>query len=233
MTIQNVDQDEVGKFEAIARRWWDPASEFKPLHDINPLRMEYIAERVNLVGKRVLDVGCGGGILSESLAAAGATVVGIDAGESPITVAKLHQLESGYNIDYRHTTIESLAEESPEPFDVITCLEMLEHVPDPNSVITTCASLLAPSGNLFLSTINRNPKAYLLMVIGAEYVLNMLPRGTHDYEKFLKPSEISSALRSNGLALNDLTGMTYNPLNRTYHLGSDVDVNYLVHASKD
>jgi len=233
MTAQNVDQDEVGKFEAIARRWWDTASEFKPLHDINPLRMSYIAERVDLAGKRILDVGCGGGILSEALAAAGATVVGIDAGEGPISVARLHQLESGYDIDYRQTTIEAFAAETPEPFDVITCLEMLEHVPDPNSVIATCESLMTPDGNLFLSTINRNPKAYLLMVIGAEYVLNILPRGTHHYAKFLKPSEISSALRANGLNLKDLTGMIYNPLNKTYHLGDDVDVNYLVHASKD
>ena len=232
MSEQNIDQEEIRKFEAMARRWWDPDSEFKPLHDINPLRVSYITNRVDLKGKRVLDVGCGGGILSESLAEAGAFVTGIDAGEGPITVAKLHQFESQYEIDYRQTTVEALANESPEPFDVITCLEVLEHVPDPDSVIGTCATLLKPDGDLFLSTINRNPKAYLLMVIGAEYVLKMLPKGTHRYEKFLRPSEVAASFRKHQLGLQELTGMTYNPLLKSYRLGRDVDVNYLVHAAK-
>tara|TARA_E500000331_G_scaffold292851_1_gene289859 strand:- start:1019 stop:1720 length:702 start_codon:yes stop_codon:yes gene_type:complete len=232
MSEQNIDQSEVGKFEAIARRWWDPNSEFKPLHDINPLRVSYITDRVTIQDKRVLDVGCGGGILSESLTKAGALVTGIDAGERPISVAKLHQFESGCEIDYQQTTVEEFAQHSPEPFDVITCLEMLEHVPNPDSVIETCAALLKPGGNLFLSTINRNPKSYLFMVIGAEYVLNMLPKGTHRYEKFLRPAEIASSLRKHGFDLQDITGMTYNPLLKSYRLGKDVDVNYLVHAVK-
>ena len=191
MSIDNIDPEEVEKFEAIARRWWDPTSEFKPLHDINPLRLNYISERTDLRGKRVLDVGCGGGLLTEALYAAEAEVTGIDAGAAPIAVAKLHQFESGCNINYLQLTIEAFAKENPEPFDIITCLEVLEHVPDPDSVIQTCSNL-KPSGDLFLSTINRNPKSYLFMVIGAEYILNLLPKGTHSYRKFITPSEVAN-----------------------------------------
>ena len=232
MSIDNIDPEEVEKFEAIARRWWDPTSEFKPLHDINPLRLTYISERTDLRGKRVLDVGCGGGLLTEALYAAEAEVTGIDAGAAPIAVAKLHQFESGCNINYLQLTIEALAKENPEPFDIITCLEVLEHVPDPDSVIQTCSSLLKPSGDLFLSTINRNPKSYLFMVIGAEYVLNLLPKGTHSYKKFITPSEVARSLRNHNLSLNDLTGMIYNPIMKRYKLSNRLDVNYLVHATK-
>ena len=232
MTTDNIDPEEVDKFEAIARRWWDPTSEFKPLHDINPLRLAYISERTNLRGKRVLDVGCGGGLLTEALCRAEAEVTGIDAGAAPIAVAKLHQFESGCDIQYMQLTVEALAKEEPEPFDIITCLEVLEHVPDPDSVIQTCSSLLKPSGDLFLSTINRNPKSYLFMVIGAEYLLNLLPRGTHSYKKFITPSEVARSLRAHSLSLNDLTGMSYNPIMKRYKLGSNLDVNYLAHATK-
>ena len=227
---RNVDAKEIAKFAEMARKWWDKESEFKPLHDINPLRLSYITERVNLPAKRVLDVGCGGGILSESMAEIGAQVTAIDMGEAALTVARLHQHESKLNIDYRQVTIEEIADSGIELFDVITCLEMLEHVPDPGSVIGACKRLLKPDGQLFLSTINRNPKAYLFAVIGAEYVLNLLPRGTHDYARFLKPSEIATWLRQHNLDLKDITGMTYNPLTRIYRLSTDVDVNYLVHA---
>ena len=227
----NVDAKEIAKFEEMARKWWDKESEFKALHDINPLRLSYISERVNLSAKRVLDVGCGGGILSESMAELGARVTGIDMGEAPLSVARLHQHESNLDIDYQQRTIESMSDTGIELFDVITCLEMLEHVPDPGSVICACKKLLQPGGHLFLSTINRNPKSYLFAVIGAEYVLGLLPRGTHDYSKFLKPSEIAGWLREHGLNLQDITGMTYNPLTRIYRLSADVDVNYLVHAT--
>lgn len=232
MTKDNIDPEEVDKFEAIARRWWDPTSEFKPLHDINPLRLAYISEHTNLRGKRVLDVGCGGGLLTEALYEAEAEVTGIDAGAAPIAVAKLHQFESGCNIQYMQLTVEALAKEKPEPFDIITCLEVLEHVPDPDSVIQTCSSLLKPSGDLFLSTINRNPKSYLFMVIGAEYLLNLLPKGTHSYKKFITPAEVARSLRAHNLSLNDLTGMIYNPIMKRYKLSSNLDVNYLAHATK-
>jgi len=232
VTKDNVDPEEVDKFEAIARRWWDPTSEFKPLHDINPLRLAYISEHTNLRGKRVLDVGCGGGLLTEALYEAEAEVTGIDAGAAPIAVAKLHQFESGCNIQYMQLTVEALAKEKPEPFDIITCLEVLEHVPDPDSVIQTCSSLLKPSGDLFLSTINRNPKSYLFMVIGAEYLLNLLPKGTHSYKKFITPAEVARSLRAHNLSLNDLTGMIYNPIMKRYKLSSNLDVNYLAHATK-
>ena len=232
MTKDNVDPEEVDKFEAIARRWWDPTSEFKPLHDINPLRLAYISEHTNLRGKGVLDVGCGGGLLTEALYEAEAEVTGIDAGAAPIAVAKLHQFESGCNIQYMQLTVEALAKEKPEPFDIITCLEVLEHVPDPDSVIQTCSSLLKPSGDLFLSTINRNPKSYLFMVIGAEYLLNLLPKGTHSYKKFITPAEVARSLRAHNLSLNDLTGMIYNPIMKRYKLSSNLDVNYLAHATK-
>jgi len=230
MSERNVDTAEVNKFDNLAQKWWDTESEFKPLHAINPLRVGYITDRVNLSGKRVLDVGCGGGILTESLAAQGANVMGIDAAEEPISVAKLHRYESNIQVEYALTTIEELEATSPEPFDVITCLEMLEHVPDPGSVVASCRRLLKNDGHLFLSTINRNPKSYLFAIVGAEYILNMLPKGTHDYDKLITPAELSGFCRSADLRVEDLAGMTYNPLTKTYKLGNDVDVNYLAHA---
>jgi 2-polyprenyl-6-hydroxyphenyl methylase/3-demethylubiquinone-9 3-methyltransferase len=225
---QNVDQNELQKFATLAHRWWDPNSEFKPLHEINPLRLNYIDQQVGLKGKRVLDVGCGGGILSESMYARGADVTGIDLGEKALKVAQLHQMESGAKVDYRLVAVETLAEEQPESFDVVTCMEMLEHVPDPAAVIGACARLVKPGGTVFFSTINRNPKAYLFAVIGAEYILNMLPRGTHEYEKFIKPSELGQWSRLAGLTTADIKGMSYNPLTKRYWLGNDVSVNYLM-----
>lgn len=225
----NVDPGEIGKFEALAARWWDPSSEFKPLHDINPLRLDYIDAHAQLSGKRVLDVGCGGGILAESMAQRGAQVTGIDMGESPLAVARLHQLESGVEVDYQRTTAEELAAQAPASFDVVTCMEMLEHVPSPASVIEACAQLVKPGGHVFFSTINRNPKSYLFAIVGAEYVLRMLPRGTHDYAKFIRPSELDRWARSAELQLVEITGMTYNPLSRRYRLGKDIDVNYLAY----
>lgn len=225
----NVDHAEVSKFEQLASRWWDPNSEFKPLHEINPLRLDYIDERVGLNGKTVLDVGCGGGILAESMAARGAHVTGIDMGEAPLEVARLHLLESGQQVDYRQITAEQLAEEMPGRFDAVTCMEMLEHVPDPASVIAACAALVRRGGQVFFSTINRNPKSYLFAIVGAEYVLRMLPRGTHDYAKFIRPSELSHWIRAAGLDVEDITGLTYNPLSGVYKLDPrDVDVNYMV-----
>ncbi len=229
-TAHNVDYQEVAKFEELASRWWDPHSEFKPLHDINPLRLDYIDRRANLAGKKVIDVGCGGGILSESMAQRGATVTGIDMGEAPLSVAKLHRLESGVEVDYQRITAEELASQQPQSFDVVTCLEMLEHVPDPASIIKACSQLVKPGGHVFFSTINRNPKSYLLAIVGAEYLLKMLPKGTHDYSKFIKPSELESWAREADLVTRELTGMTYNPLTRSYSLGYDVDVNYLMHC---
>jgi 2-polyprenyl-6-hydroxyphenyl methylase/3-demethylubiquinone-9 3-methyltransferase len=228
----NVDHAEISKFEELASRWWDPNSEFKPLHDINPLRLDYIDQRAPLKGKRVLDVGCGGGILAESMAQRGAEVTGIDMGEAPLEVAKLHGLESGIEVDYRQITAEHLAEEVPGSFDVVTCMEMLEHVPDPASVIAACSRLVKTDGAVFLSTINRNPKSYLFAIVGAEYVLNMLPKGTHDYAKFIRPSEMEHWIRHSGLELRELTGMSYNPLSRQYSLGRDLDVNYLAYCKK-
>lgn len=233
MTIQqNVDPAELQKFAALAHRWWDPSSEFKPLHEINPLRLNYIDGEASLHGKRVLDVGCGGGILSESMSNRGADVTGIDLGEKALKVAQLHQIESGAKVDYRLVAVETLAAEMPESFDVVTCMEMLEHVPDPAAVIEACARLVKPGGKVFFSTINRNPKAYLFAVIGAEYVLNMLPRGTHDYEKFIKPSELAHWSREAGLTTAGIRGMSYNPLTKRYWLGDDVSVNYLMHTVK-
>ncbi|MNZ23665.1 Ubiquinone biosynthesis O-methyltransferase [compost metagenome] len=231
--MSNVDHAEIAKFEALAHRWWDRESEFKPLHEINPLRVNWIDERVGLAGKRVLDVGCGGGILSESMALRGATVTAIDMGEAPLAVARLHQLESGVQVDYRQSTAEALAAEMPGQFDVVTCLEMLEHVPDPASVIQACQRLVKPGGQVFFSTINRNPKAYLLAIVGAEYLLKMLPRGTHDFKKFIRPSELGAWCRGAKLAVKDIVGLTYNPLSKTYKLGNDVDVNYMIQTLRE
>jgi 2-polyprenyl-6-hydroxyphenyl methylase/3-demethylubiquinone-9 3-methyltransferase len=226
-TTHNVDPAEIAKFEELASRWWDPHSEFKPLHDINPLRVDYIDRRAALAGKDVLDVGCGGGILSESMARRGARVTGIDMGEAPLSVARLHQYESGVEVDYRCITAEQLATAQPASFDVVTCLEMLEHVPDPASIIRACAQLVKPGGQVFFSTLNRNPKSYLFAILGAEYLLRLLPKGTHDYRKFIRPSEMDDWARQAGLVLDDLTGMSYNPLSAEYRLGRNVDVNYL------
>lgn len=228
----NADPAELQKFSDLAHRWWDPNSEFKPLHDINPLRLGLIDSTVSLQGKYVLDVGCGGGILSESMSTKGARVLGIDLGEKALKVAQLHRLESGAEVEYRHISVEELADEAPASFDVVTCMELLEHVPDPWAVVEACTKLVKPGGMVFFSTINRNPKAYLFAVIGAEYVLNMLPRGTHDYEKFIKPSELAAWCRQVGLSELKLKGMTYNPLSRHYRLGEDVSVNYILSAKK-
>jgi 2-polyprenyl-6-hydroxyphenyl methylase/3-demethylubiquinone-9 3-methyltransferase len=235
MSNHNVDQNEIAKFEALASRWCDPTSEFRPLHDINPLRLNYIDERAPLAGKRVLDVGCGGGLLSEGMARRGAQVTGIDMGEAPLSVARLHGLESGVKVDYRQITVEELAQDPEQAgqYDVVTCLEMLEHVPDPASVIRACASMLKPGGHLFVSTINRNPKSFLFAIVGAEYVLRLLPKGTHEWKKFIRPSEMSDHLRHAGLDIRELTGMTYNPVTKVYRLGRDVDVNYMMHAVDD
>jgi 2-polyprenyl-6-hydroxyphenyl methylase/3-demethylubiquinone-9 3-methyltransferase len=226
-TAPNVDPGEIEKFEKLASRWWDPNSEFKPLHDINPLRLDYIDRLAGLAGKRVIDVGCGGGLLSEGMAARGAQVTGIDMGKAPLTVARLHRHESGLEIDYRQATAEEVAAQQPGQFEIVTCLEMLEHVPDPAATIQALAQLVPDSGLVFLSTINRNPKAYLFAVIGAEYLLRLLPKGTHDYARFIKPSEMERWARAAGLQLVDLTGMSYHPLTQEYRLGRDVSVNYL------
>jgi 2-polyprenyl-6-hydroxyphenyl methylase/3-demethylubiquinone-9 3-methyltransferase len=230
----NVDFQEIAKFEELASRWWDPDSEFKPLHDINPLRLNYIDERADgLAGKRVLDVGCGGGILAESMALRGAQVTGIDMGDAPLAVARLHQLESGAVLDYRRITAEELAEHEPASFDIVTCMELLEHVPDPASTIRACARLVKPDGHVFFSTINRNPKSYLFVIIGVEYVLRLLPKGTHDFRKFVRPSELDGWARAAGLAIRHLIGLHYNPLLRNYWLGPGVSVNYTAHCQPD
>jgi 2-polyprenyl-6-hydroxyphenyl methylase/3-demethylubiquinone-9 3-methyltransferase len=229
---ENVDQAELQKFASLAHRWWDKNSEFKPLHEINPLRLDFIDAIADIRGKRVLDVGCGGGILSESMAEKGAKVTAIDMGEKALKVAQLHSLESGIKVDYRLVSVEALANEMPGHFDVVTCMEMLEHVPDPSAVIESCARLVKPGGHVFFSTINRNPKAYLFAVIGAEYILNMLPRGTHDYGKLIKPSELSFWARRSGLVVSGLKGMRYSPFSKRYSLADDVSVNYLVHTVK-
>ncbi|MCA1769164.1 MAG: bifunctional 2-polyprenyl-6-hydroxyphenol methylase/3-demethylubiquinol 3-O-methyltransferase UbiG [Halomonas sp.] len=230
----NVDPGEIAKFEALASRWWDPESEFKPLHEINPLRLDFIDARAGLAGKRVVDVGCGGGLLAEAMAHRGARVTGIDLGEAPLAVARLHAEESGVEVDYRCISVEALAEEMPDKFDVVTCLEMIEHVPDPASVVRACAALVKPGGHLFFSTLNRNPKAYLLAILGAEYVLGLLPRGTHDYEKFIRPAELASWCRATGLTVQEQSGLVYNPLTRRYRLHpTDVSVNYLMHCRRE
>ncbi len=226
----NLDPLEFAKFGELAHRWWDPHSEFRPLHEINPLRLEWIREKVDIVGKTVVDIGCGGGILSESMARAGANVKGIDLADKALRVAKLHSLESGVKVDYEKIAAEDLAARNPASFDAVTCMEMLEHVPDPQSSISACATLAKPGAHVFFSTINRNAKAYLLAVIGAEYVLRMLPKGTHDYSRFIKPSELDRWCRSAGLEIRQIVGMTYNPVTRAYRLGQNTDVNYLVHT---
>ncbi len=224
----NVDPLELKKFADLAHRWWDKNSEFKPLHEINPLRLDHIDANVGLHGKSVLDVGCGGGILAESMAARGAAVTGIDLGDKPLKVAKLHLLESGQSVDYRLISAEDLALERPHSFDLVTCMEMLEHVPDPAVTVRACATLAKPGGWVFFSTINRNAKAYLFAIIGAEYVLNLLPRGTHDYAKFLQPSELANLSRQAELRVDHLIGMSYNPFSKVYSLGSDTSVNYIM-----
>lgn len=232
-TKVNVDPREIAKFEALASRWWDRSGEFKPLHDINPLRANYIDQHSPVAGRRLVDVGCGGGILAEAMAQRGAIVTGIDMGDAPLAVAKLHQLESGTTVDYRRATAEQLAAEQPGAYDIVCCLEMLEHVPEPMEVVAACAALATPGGALYFSTINRNLKSFAFAIIGAEYVLRLLPAGTHDYAKFIRPSELAGWIRDAGLSLQGMTGMTYNPLTQHYRLDErDVDVNYLVRAVK-
>ena len=229
----NVDPQEIAKFEALASRWWDRGSEFRPLHDINPLRANYIDEHSPVAGQRLVDVGCGGGILAEAMAQRGAHVTGIDMGEAPLAVAKLHQVESGVEVNYQQSTAEQLAEREAGTYDIVCCLEMLEHVPDPGSVIAACAALARPGGALYFSTINRNPKAFAFAIVGAEHILQLLPAGTHEYAKFIKPSELASWIRDAGLVLDDMTGLTYNPLTKHYRLNPrDVSVNYMVRAVK-
>ncbi|MEY2623703.1 MAG: hypothetical protein RLZZ101_938 [Pseudomonadota bacterium] len=230
--MSNVDHSEIDKFSALAHRWWDPTSEFKPLHAINPLRLGWIQSITNLQGKRILDVGCGGGILAESLSKAGATVTGIDLSSKALKVAELHQLESGTSVRYLAISAEDLAKEESQSYDVVTCMEMLEHVPDPSSVVQACAKLCKPGGHIFFSTLNRNPKSYLFAIIGAEYILQLLPKGTHQYEKFIKPSELAQFTRAAGLEVIELKGMTYNPITQIYRLGSDTDVNYMMATRK-
>lgn len=230
--MQNADQKELDKFSQLAHRWWDLNSEFRPLHDINPLRIGWINEIISVNGKKVLDVGCGGGILAEGLAALGAQVTGIDLSDKALSVAQLHLLESGHSIDYRHIAAEDLAAQSPGAYDIVTCMEMLEHVPDPASIVTACAALARPGGHLFFSTLNRNPKSFLFAVIGAEYLLQLLPKGTHEYAKFIRPSELSRWVKNADLSPSRFIGLSYNPITRTYSLGSDTSVNYLMHAVK-
>jgi 2-polyprenyl-6-hydroxyphenyl methylase / 3-demethylubiquinone-9 3-methyltransferase len=233
-TNPNVDPAELAKFSALAHRWWDPTSEFRPLHEINPLRLAHIEKLAGgLKGKRILDVGCGGGILAEAMAAKGAQVTGIDLADKPLKVAMLHKMETGSTVDYRLVSAEELAAQSPGSFDIVTCMEMLEHVPDPPSTIRACAQLVKRGGQVFFSTINRNPKSFLFAIVGAEYVLKLLPKGTHEYERFIRPSELTRGCRDAGLTVTDLTGMTYNPLTKVYALGRDVDVNYLLGTVRD
>ena len=225
----NIDAAEISKFDALASRWWDAEGEFRPLHEINPLRLDWIRQQVNLAGQKTVDIGCGGGILAESMAAVGANVTGIDLAEGPLAVARLHQMESGAKVDYRRISAEDLAAESAGQFDVVTCLEMLEHVPKPSQTIAAVAKLLRPGGHAFFSTINRNPKAFLFAIVGAEYVLKLLPAGTHEYGKFIRPSELDNWARQVQLDLQTSIGMHYNPLTKEYSLGPNLDVNYLMY----
>jgi 2-polyprenyl-6-hydroxyphenyl methylase / 3-demethylubiquinone-9 3-methyltransferase len=229
----NADPQELAKFGDLAHRWWDPNSEFKPLHDINPLRLGWIDRHCPLRDKKVLDVGCGGGLLSEGMAALGGQVTGIDLSDKALSVARLHLLESGRRVDYQRVSAEEFAASQPASFDAVTCLEMLEHVPDPASIVRSCAQLVKPGGQVFFSTINRSPKAYLFAVLGAEYVLKLLPRGTHDYARFLRPAELARYCREAGLEIGEVVGMSYNPLSQTYSLGRDTSVNYLIRARRD
>ena len=231
-TQDNVDAGEIAKFDALAARWWDPSGEFRPLHEINPLRLDYIRKRAPLKGKRALDVGCGGGILAEAMHNAGAEVTGIDAAERPLSVAKLHRAESGAEVHYELSTAEQHAAAHAGKFDVVTCLEMLEHVPDPMSVIEACRDLVRPGGDVFFSTINRNPKAFLFAIVGAEYLLRLLPTGTHEYDKFIRPSELEEWARRASLELQDSIGLHYNPITRDYWLGDGLDVNYMMHFKR-
>ena len=232
-TSTNVDPQELAKFSELAHRWWDPESEFRPLHQINPLRLEWIDSLVGVAGKRVVDVGCGGGILAESMARKGADVLGIDMATKPLRVAQLHALEAGVkNVQYREMSAETLAAEQASGFDAVTCMEMLEHVPDPSSVVRACAQMVKPGGWVFFSTLNRNPKSFLFAILGAEYVLKLLPRGTHEYAKFIRPSELTRWARESGLAPNEMKGMEYNPITRRYWLSGDTSVNYLVACRK-
>ena len=228
----NADPLELQKFSALAHRWWDPTSEFRPLHEINPLRLEWINARTPLTGKKVLDIGCGGGILSESMAAKGAAVSGIDLSEKALKVADLHSLESGAQVRYRLIAAEDLAQLEAGQYDVVTCMEMLEHVPDPAAIVRACAALVKPGGHVYFSTLNRNPKAYLFAILGAEYLLRMLPRGTHDYAKFITPSELAQYVRSAGLNVDAMKGLTYNPLSKIYSLNANTSVNYLLACSR-
>jgi len=230
--MTNVDELEIKKFEALASRWWDPDSEFKPLHDINPLRMNFISRHLNLADKKVLDVGCGGGILAEAMAHHGAQVTAIDMAEASLSVARLHQLESKLDIDYQYIAVEDLAQQNPGTYDVVTCLEMLEHVPSPASVVQACAKLLKPGGLAFFSTINRNPKSYVFAILGAEYLLRLLPKGTHDYAKFIKPSELALWCRDAKLEIGQQIGMGYNPISKKYFLQNGLDVNYIAQYQK-
>lgn len=230
--MNNIDPSEIAKFESLATKWWDPNTEFAPLHKINPLRLAFIEERSKIENVKILDVGCGGGILSEAMARKGGDVVGIDAGAAPIAVAKLHAKQSDISIDYNRITVEELLEKKASDFELICCLEMLEHVPEPNRTVKACADLLKPGGDVYFSTINRNPKAFMFAIIGAEYILSLLPKGTHEYKKFIRPSELDSWARESGLILQRITGLHYNPFSKVYKLGSGVDVNYIAHYKK-
>lgn len=231
--MSNVDAAEIAKFSELAHRWWDPNSEFRPLHEINPLRLKWIDQHIPLAGKRVLDVGCGGGILTEAMAGLGAQVTGIDLSEKALKVAKLHLYESGRSVDYQLVSAEDFAAQHAGEFDVVTCMEMLEHVPEPASVVAACSRLVKPGGWVFFSTLNRNPKSYLFAILGAEYILNLLPRGTHEWGKFIKPAELARMAREAGLDTQQLIGMTYNPLTKIYKLEADTDVNYLLATRRD
>lgn len=232
MTHHNVDPAEVAKFDALADSWWDPEGQSKPLHQINPLRLQFIKDRTVLKTAKIVDVGCGGGILTESLAISGADATGIDMGELPLDIARLHALEAGLKINYQQTTAEAMAANHPAEFDAVTCMEMLEHVPDPQAIIRACAEMVKPGGDVYFSTLNRNPKAWLLAIVGAEYIANMLPKGTHDYARFIKPSELARACREAGLSVSAIAGISYHPLTRKYALTQDVDVNYLIHCRR-